>query len=525
VRDGRTGVRDPWLWAALLVGASLRFAWLGAPSLWLDEALSARTASLPAGAILDAAARDLHPPGYYLLLHLWVLPWPPAASGWAAEWALRSLSACASVGALPVVYVLGLAWAAGGRGAETTARWAIWLAAVSPFDVALAREARPYALLACLVAVQWSLWTRLRRGGGGAPGWIGMGAALAAGLWLHYLAGLFWLGLTAAGCLDGERRGPFLRRWAWTSAAAGVTLLPWLPVLLAQLGTGPRSWLAFHHSPLILLRTAAGFFRGATAGADELAAWAIPVTILLAAGARRRGLPAAALVAVPMVVVYTASFALPLWDPRYLGGAAVAAWVLAARGLLHLEERARDRRAGRAAAALCVAAEMIGLPAARSQREGWRGLVREAATCRDGPVIFPFVEPFAPFTFYAAGAEISTLAAMRPAATGLALDPGLADRLAGTREACLVVYLEDVYDPARQVRAALVAAGLTDVGPSFRSGRLELRRFVRPKGPVSVRRPAPSAGRAEAPPPRRLPSDQNFQPMSSRQFVKSSVPA
>ena len=51
--------------------SGLRFYRLDAQSFWNDEGNSARIAERTVDLILEGAAGDIHPPGYYLLLHCW----------------------------------------------------------------------------------------------------------------------------------------------------------------------------------------------------------------------------------------------------------------------------------------------------------------------------------------------------------------------------------------------------------------------------------------------------------------------
>src|SRR5438067_5263680 len=60
------------LGAILLVALVLRFAGLGRESLWLDEGYALRVAAGTPAAVVANAARETHPPLYYLLLHGWI---------------------------------------------------------------------------------------------------------------------------------------------------------------------------------------------------------------------------------------------------------------------------------------------------------------------------------------------------------------------------------------------------------------------------------------------------------------------
>ena len=69
-RNGRTLTAVPLL-LILLLAAGLRFYHLGAQSFWNDEGNTARLVERPVRLIIEGAAGDIHPPGYYLLLHGW----------------------------------------------------------------------------------------------------------------------------------------------------------------------------------------------------------------------------------------------------------------------------------------------------------------------------------------------------------------------------------------------------------------------------------------------------------------------
>ena len=69
----------------------LRFYHLDDSSLWSDEGNTWAMLSAALGPIAQAAAADIHPPGYYWALKLWTLLFGTSA------FALRSFSAVAGV--------------------------------------------------------------------------------------------------------------------------------------------------------------------------------------------------------------------------------------------------------------------------------------------------------------------------------------------------------------------------------------------------------------------------------------------
>ncbi len=70
MRSARFPASHILLLAILLLATGLRFYRLDAQSFWNDEGNAARAAERSIPLILEAAAGDIHPPGYYLLLHL-----------------------------------------------------------------------------------------------------------------------------------------------------------------------------------------------------------------------------------------------------------------------------------------------------------------------------------------------------------------------------------------------------------------------------------------------------------------------
>ncbi|MEJ2148413.1 MAG: glycosyltransferase family 39 protein, partial [Chloroflexota bacterium] len=267
----------------LLLAGGLRFYNLGGQSFWNDEGNSARLAERPLSQIVEGAAGDIHPPGYYLAL-----------AGWRAlvgesEFGLRALSAFASL--LTVAAV-------GAIGARLFDRrvglLAALLAALSPFQVYYAQEARMYALLALLAALSIRLTAAVltipgemaagrfnpHRAGAIIGGYV---LVNAAGLYTHYsfplvigaetLAFVIWL-------LGRPRKGHGLAVWALLQGATLLLFLPWLPTALDQLARWPRG-LGGSVGALTLGRTLA---YGVTLSPDAARSGLIPLLLVAAVG-------------------------------------------------------------------------------------------------------------------------------------------------------------------------------------------------------------------------------------------------
>ncbi len=160
-------------------------------SLWWDESLSWDRAlnSIPnilnnTILIQNVATRDLHPPLYFLLLHFSVL-----AAG-TTEFALRFLSAFANELTLALLYPLTYLLVKN----KLVALLTVLFAAVSPFYVWYAQEARPYALVllwstfAVYALLRWlktspQAWRAL-----GSRWFVLFGLAFVLTLTTHYLS-------------------------------------------------------------------------------------------------------------------------------------------------------------------------------------------------------------------------------------------------------------------------------------------------------------------------------------------------
>ncbi len=127
--------------ALLLFGFALRIYKLGDQSLWYDETVSAFLARQTIPDLIAHTARDIHPPGYYLLLHFWV------GQVGHTEFALAYSSLICGVLLMPLIYVLARLTASPHK---SVALWATFLTACSPFGVWYAQEVRMYTLGAVL---------------------------------------------------------------------------------------------------------------------------------------------------------------------------------------------------------------------------------------------------------------------------------------------------------------------------------------------------------------------------------------
>ncbi|MFM7734360.1 MAG: glycosyltransferase family 39 protein [Alphaproteobacteria bacterium] len=179
-RDGgEEGGLDPVVLAAAFAALALRLAGLGRAPLWFDETYTATWVALPWADGLRESLEANHLPLYFLLLGAW------SAVAGTSPWALRLPGVLFSVATVPLV--AAIARLAAGRDAG---RRAAWLAAILPFAIHHAQEARMYALVAMLAAATTLGLLRAIEPGsrGSSTALVAAGVALAAS---HYYGAVF----------------------------------------------------------------------------------------------------------------------------------------------------------------------------------------------------------------------------------------------------------------------------------------------------------------------------------------------
>jgi hypothetical protein len=217
----------------LLLAAGLRLYHLDTQSLWNDEGNSLRLAQRDPGDLIDAAGRDIHPPGYYLALKGWI-----AIMG-ESEIGLRSLSALEGLLAVACTIALGRALFS-----DRSGLIAGLLVALNPFAIYYSQETRMYAQLALLsvlslwLLVQWLKRPRLRFA-------LILALCNVAGLYTQYS---YPFTMIAQGIVVVVW---IITHWRWdrrlilTYAALNLLtlllFLPWLPTAWDQVTNWPRT--------------------------------------------------------------------------------------------------------------------------------------------------------------------------------------------------------------------------------------------------------------------------------------------
>jgi uncharacterized membrane protein len=239
-----------FLLAAILTAFAIRLHALGAESLWYDETVSVHLARLPLAAMVAHTAGDIHPPGYYALLHAWQLLATPSLAG-GLEFLYAYPSLFFGVLAVPMLLVLGRRLLG-----QRTGLAAAWLGAFAPFLVWYSQEVRMYTLGAFLgLLCLWALLkvvtppptaTESPEPRGAAANIYGFLAvyvvAAAAGLYTLYYFLFLLVALNAIALLylwgdwDAPAPSRARRTLLWLGAQAAILLLwlLWLPTFWRQ---------------------------------------------------------------------------------------------------------------------------------------------------------------------------------------------------------------------------------------------------------------------------------------------------
>jgi Dolichyl-phosphate-mannose-protein mannosyltransferase len=330
-----------WVGALAILGAAfaLRCHALGWPNLTNDEWFMLRNHDEGALWIIHQAHTfEPHPLLYYLGLAGWI-----ELAG-RSEFAMRFLSVGGDL--LLVAAAIGMAREVAGWRAGLVVGA---LAALNPYQIAEAQNARNYALVVGLAAVASLLFLRAldrnRR-----RDWLAYGAAMLLALNTHLDAALvlaahvaFVLIRLALARLNRhpiDRR--FLRSWLATSLAVGIVFGAWLvyalPALMAYHGYFPSPVTI----DVVLLRSLATFGLGPGAAIRD----AVPLFALALVGLgwlviRRpdRALLLALSIGLPIGLVGLLFLKRPMFDERYLIVLAPAYLVLIGCGISALWER------------------------------------------------------------------------------------------------------------------------------------------------------------------------------------------
>ncbi|MCB0167099.1 MAG: glycosyltransferase family 39 protein, partial [Anaerolineae bacterium] len=334
-------------------GFALRLYRLGEQSLWYDETVSAFLASQSIPQLIAHTARDIHPPGYYLLLHGWT-----TLAG-SSEFSLAFFSATFGLLIIPLTYALARRLTN-----QPVALWSALLVTVSPFNIWYSQEVRMYTLGAALgLAATYALvkGTATDR----LPLWLGYVIAAAVGLYTLYYFAFLLITINGFILLRQLITRQSIKSWLIANIYVLLAYALWLPTAWRQATNPPvPPWRSMPQLGQTLLESWTALSLGQSV--EPTVVWPI---LLLTLGLTVLGLvhlrsldtrlPAGAFLVAytfgPLLLIYLISFIVPLYHVRYVFTYAAAFYILLGAGLAGLAQRATIWSAGVVAAVLITA--------------------------------------------------------------------------------------------------------------------------------------------------------------------------
>lgn len=205
-----------------LLGWMLFVYHIGLESIWVDEWFSWHYSQMNPLELVRATAQDVHPPAYYLLLLFWT-----RITGSQDLTIMRLTAAFPAVLTVAVTYRLGRDWFKHPAAGLVSAVFA----ATSGILIYYARELRMYSLIVLLTAVSWwYLWRWLTRGGRSAA--VGYTVVTALMIYTYYFSAFVLLAeVIFVAWMHRRKLWRLMRLYVF----AGITYLPWLPVVINQI--------------------------------------------------------------------------------------------------------------------------------------------------------------------------------------------------------------------------------------------------------------------------------------------------
>lgn len=293
---------------------------------WIDEGLSVGIAHHHWSSIPGLLRQDGSPPGYYLLLGLWIRLFGDG------ERATHTLSLLFGLACIPLAYAAGRAIFD-----RKTALVCATLAAFDPFLTYYAQETRMYEVEALLsIVVAYGYVQGVLRGR--TPWAIALVPAIASMIYVHNWALFLCIGLAIATVLCARER---LKRFALVAAGVALLYLPWVPILVSQVRHTGAPW-----------STRPGFRELVLAPGAVVNGDAALVALVLVAGAglvalrRRRDdderaivLALATVIGVTVFLAWLSAQFSPAWTTRYFAVVLGPVLLISARGLVRAERR------------------------------------------------------------------------------------------------------------------------------------------------------------------------------------------
>jgi hypothetical protein len=238
-------------WLGLLSAANgTMVLWLSTfTGFWTDEDFSYQAVAKSWAGMFAFLRDDVHPPLYFILVKLW----HGATAYMGDEASLRSFSALCAVAALWVYFALFRRLDPKG-----TAPWiAVLMMAMSPCLTWYSGESRPYALLILVFGSAWLALLRFWERPESGVSTVALGIALAAVPYTHSVGLVGDLAFAAFVAWERASGRVDTAHWKGLRQAAALCLvlyLPYVPVLLHQMGLHHDYWIGRQHNPWTIWR-------------------------------------------------------------------------------------------------------------------------------------------------------------------------------------------------------------------------------------------------------------------------------
>ncbi|MGE8179372.1 glycosyltransferase family 39 protein [Pseudomonas fluorescens] len=341
---------DYGIWPILLLATFVRFYDLTAAAIWGDEGSSLLMSQYDLAGIWFHAARDVHPPLYFMVLHGWI------------ELFGDSMLSIRGLSALPGIATVAMGvWLVRLIANPRVALLAGLLLALFPSAVRYSQEVRMYSLLGVLLlgaTIALVYWVKQPQR---ARYLVIYAVLMAAGFYTHYFTALcviaHWLYLLVLRVQPGERLRHINRPdWWLTNAAIVLLFLPWVPQLLSLVqhmpelkASGDVGW----EDPVTLSSLPSMVWTFMIQSDDDFLPrsvfFALPVlllgvivlTVLRDRSAYRWSALLAIYAVVPLVLVFLVSFISPVFIERYVTAYALGLPLIMALSVDGLKKRAR----------------------------------------------------------------------------------------------------------------------------------------------------------------------------------------
>lgn len=216
------------LLAISAIGFFLRTVRLDFQPLWWDEGWSVYFATADIPTMIARTAIDIHPPFYYVVLHLWTLFLGSSAVS------VRFFSVAIGTLSIPMIFLVGRRL----LGVRVGVMAALTMA-LAPFHVYYSQEVRMYALVTLLVLVSVYLFLALAEGKEDASSsclqWVLYIVVTSTAMYTQYYAVFVPVFQTILALLWLRQRRRFVVNWLGAQVVLLLVYLPWLMYAGGQL--------------------------------------------------------------------------------------------------------------------------------------------------------------------------------------------------------------------------------------------------------------------------------------------------